>query len=571
MRARGRNSAGRRLGEVAETLFQGAVAARRAGDVKRAEAHMRALLAVTPDHPALPNAGLLSLAAGNPRNALVWSLRGVRLSPTRAEAWNILGDACRANGLHPLAMVAWATALALDPALPEALGNMANLLRDMERAELAETTLDRACRANPTHPGLLTSRVRILQGRHRDREAFHACRAALALAPAFADAWCDMGLLRRGLDGAGADVDAAAERAYDHALRVNPLHAQARFNGAMLALEKGDENGGWHGYAARFAAGQARPHRRFVVPEWTGQSLRGKSLLVWREQGVGDEILLASRYRPLIARAAAEGGAVVIECEARLASLFARSFPGAAVRAERRADSGPPNPHRVEGCDCDLHVPAGSLPALFRRPMGGNEWRWLFADPTRETAWRESLDGTGPGLRVGIAWRSLLATLNRIGAYAPLAAWEPILTTPGVTFVNLQLGRCEEEIAVVRRRFGATIHVAPRLDLKDDFENTSALISALDLVIAPAVAVAELSGALGVPTWRFGRRDWTQLGTAVRPWSPATRVFRPGAGRPLSDALDQIGSALRRSAATHAIGRDLSVIQASVADHPVER
>ncbi|MBV5336207.1 hypothetical protein JZU48_04265, partial [bacterium] len=81
--------------------------------------------------------------------------------------------------------------------------------------------------------------------------------------------------------------------------------------------------------------------------------------------------------------------------------------------------------------------------------------RWLFADPNRVAVWGERLDELGEGLRVGIAWRSGLVTLNRRGSYAPLSAWGPVLTAPGVLFVNLQHGPCHEESAAAERMFGA--------------------------------------------------------------------------------------------------------------------
>jgi hypothetical protein len=58
--------------------------------------------------------------------------------------------------------------------------------------------------------------------------------------------------------------------------------------------------------------------------------------------------------------------------------------------------------------------------------------------------------------------------------------------------------------------------------------------------------VAELSGALGVPVWRFGQRDWTQLGTAGRPWYPSMRVFQPVAGESLTDVMSRLAAELRR-------------------------
>lgn len=497
-------------------------------------ASLRRLAALAPDHPALANMSLLLSALGERVASLTWAWRGVALNPQRGEVWNTLGNALRSNGLFPNALVAWAQAVAVDPALANAHGNLAALLRDMEHPREAEQALRRALRLDPSHAGLLNSLVHILQGQNRQAEARAACRRALALAPAYADGWCNMALLEQ-----QADRRTLAMSLFRRVLELDRTHALAGFDLGLLALERGQLALGWDGYERRFAAGQARPVRRFAVPPWNGQPIPDKRLLIWREQGVGDEFLFASCYRDAIAAA----GHVVIECDPRLAGLFARSFPAATVRPERR-QRGPV----VERTDADLQIAAGSLPALTRRslihfpPSGG----WLVADPARVDRWTGLLERAPSGVRVGIAWRSLLVTLNRRGAYAPLAAWGAVLRTPGITFINLQHGVAGEEIAAVERLFGTRIVSAPWLDLRDDFEEVAALVSCLDLVIAPAVSVAELAGALGVPVWRFGARDWTGLGTGVRPWYPTMRAYQPAPGEGLAGALDQIAGDLGR-------------------------
>ena len=469
----------------------------------------------------------------------------LRIAPMRSALWNAYGGALLNRRRFPAAMLAGSNALAIDPACADALGNIAALLRDMEYPSQAELALRRALRAAPEHPGLHNALVHVLQGSGRGEEARAACRRALALAPAFADAWCNAGL---GEQQAGRRGNASS--LFIRAVRIDAEHALARFNGALLALEEGRIAAGWRDYRHRFAAGQARPRRRFAIPEWNGEALKGGKLLIWREQGVGDEILFSSCYADAIkavgAGADQPSSAVVVECDPRLAGLFARSFPQATVRAARRVDAGGDH-ELVERTDCAQHISAGSLPALLRARLGDfpQRVRWLFADDNLIAVWRREVEALGRQLRVGFAWSSGLATLNRRGAYAPLALWGPVLTTPGVSFVNLQRGAVTEELAAAERAFGIRVVAAPRLDLKDDFENLAALISCLDLVIAPAVSVAELSAALGTPTWRFGARDWTQLGSAARPWSPSMRCFQPSTGEGLQSALVGIGRALK--------------------------
>ncbi|MBK3736540.1 tetratricopeptide repeat protein, partial [Azospirillum brasilense] len=513
-------------------------ACRRAGRWREAAGAFAVLLSLSPaDGAALVNLAVLERAAGHPRAAVRQLRRALALDRRQAATWNNFGNALRDLGATAQAAAAWRTALALDPGQADALGNLGGARRDQDRFAEAGVLLRRALALAPQHAALHGVLAYALSGEGRLAEAERACRRALALAPALADPLCTLGLTvqRRG----GGD----ALRWFDRAAAASPGHPLARFNRGLAELESGALADGWANYACRFAAGRVGRERRFSIPEWRGEPLAGKRLFIWREQGVGDEFLFASCYADAIRQA----DQVVIECEPRLLPLFARSFPKAIVRAEQ--------PLRgralVETVDCDLHSPAGSLPRYLRGGLADFPPRssWLFPDPARLLDRRQQLDGIGGDLRVGIAWRSQLMTVERQWAYLPLGEWGPVLGVPGVTFVNLQYDDCETEIQRAEARFGVPIYELERLDLKNDFEGTAALTANLDLVIAPANSVAELAGALGVPVWRFGARDWTHLGSGVRPWYPSMRVFHPRAGEPLSAALGRIAAELRRAAA----------------------
>lgn len=506
------------------------------GDAGRARRCFRRVLALDPAHaPALTNLGLVEGEAGQPILAVRWYRRALVRAPGLPEAWNNLGNSLKAAGRRAEAMAAWRAALALAPAQPDALGNVAAEHRDAERFAEAQAFATRALRLAPGNAALHGIMAYVLVGQGRIEEARRACRRSLALHPSLADSLCTMGLVEQ---RAGCAVTAA--RWFGRTVAVAPRHPLGRFNQGLLRLETGKLRTGWTGYAARFIAGRAGRERRFAIPEWRGEPLAGKRLFIWREQGVGDELLFASCYADAIRMA----GAVVIECERRLVPLFARSFPRAVVRAEQPM-RGRSEPERV---DCDYHIAAGSLPGVLRPQLSCFPPRssWLFPDGADVTDWRDRLEGFGPGLRVGISWRSQVMTLERSWSYLPLDAWGPVLTAPGVHLVNLQYDDAASEIRRAEARFGARIHSVAGLDLKNDFERTAALVASLDLVIAPANSVAELAGALGVPVWRFGHRDWTQLGTEVRPWYPSMRLFSPMAGAPLSSVLERIVAALAR-------------------------
>ncbi|WP_376959927.1 tetratricopeptide repeat protein [Azospirillum sp. A26] len=467
--------------------------------------------------------------------------RAVRLAPGMVEAHNNLGDALAMAGRLDEAIAQHRLVTRHRPDDATAFYNLGAVLQQKGAFESAEIAYRQALKRNPRHSAALNNLGSVLKRLGRPDQAELCHRQALDLHPEFVEARYNLG---NALQAQGRYEDAAA--CFEEALAQQPDLATATYNLSLLALLHGDVARGWAGYERRFAAGEAVPNRRFPMPRWGGEVLRGKRLLIWREQGVGDEMMFASCYPDVVAWA---GGPVTIECDSRLVPLFRRSFPKATVRAESCTGDafGEPLRETIEPPDCDLQVAAGDLPELLRGSLSAFEPQgpWLVPDPALVERWRERLALLGPGLRVGIGWRSQLMTVDRKASYVMLDRWGPLFAVPGLTFVNLQYDECEAELRAEEERFGVTIHRWADLNLKDDFDGAAALTANLDLVISPAMSAGELAGALGVPVWRFGGRDWTQLGTGIRPWFPTMRLFQPRPGEALDSTIASIAKALR--------------------------
>jgi tetratricopeptide (TPR) repeat protein/ADP-heptose:LPS heptosyltransferase len=546
----------------AERPFDNAVALYRQGRHGEAEKQIRAALALRPAWSrALHLAGILRRRLGNDGGGALALFHAARSDPGNADVLAALAVAFAAGGQSGNALAACHRSLVLDPAQPLVWKEAATAGHELEHREEALAAAYRAVRLTPLSVEAVALLGNMLRQADRRNEAASAFRRAVVLMPGLAAAWSGFGaaVLYADVPNAAAALNRAiladpalpeiwtnrgflrfrrgdrigARADYEKAIALDGRSAGARYNLSSLLLEDGELPRGWAEHDWRFGTPDSRADlRRFRVPAWRGQSLAGQRLLIWREQGIGDELLFSSCYADAVARA----GHAVIECDRRLVSLFQRSFPAATVRAET-----------VDPADIDAHIPAGSLPrmlrgALSRFPAGSG---WLKPDPTLVERWRDRLAALPSGLKVGIAWRSGLMTTERKGAYVGLDDWAAVFATPGTVFVNLQYGTVEDEVRAAEARFGITIHRWADLDLKDDFENAAALTAALDLTIAPATATGELAGALGVPTWRFCPRDWTRLGTAVRPWYPAMRLFLPHPGEGLAGTLPRIAKALR--------------------------
>lgn len=510
--------------------------------------------------------------------------------PNLAELHFNLGNALKGSADLPGAERAYEKALSLKPDLAAARYNLANLRRDLKRNAQALDGYAAVLAAEPGHVGALTNaaallvetdgaaavpllhRALVIEPDHdaamnqlgliaRElgdaRAAEHWFRRATALQPGRAAAWSNLGDLLRtlgrfaeaafchrtalALDPANPELLTnlgivlyacqqlrAAEACHRRALALRDAFAPAQWNLSLVSLALGNLADGWSLYESRFAAG-ATPARSFDIPRWQGDALDGRRLLIWREQGIGDELLWSSCLPDVVA-----AGACVIECEPRLVSLFARTFPDATVRAEST---------QIRPADADCQLPIASLPRLFRPQVGAFPDRpALLADPQRVAFWRARLDALGPELKIGLSWRSMRG--RRAGqladTYTELADWRPLFDLSGVRIVSLQYDDDPDE------RGDFPMALWPDLDLRNDFEGLAALITALDGTVSVANTVAALAGALGARAVQLVLAgDWIRLGTQRLPWFSTTTPFAREAGEadwagPVGCAVDQV-------------------------------
>jgi hypothetical protein len=177
----------------------------------------------------------------------------------------------------------------------------------------------------------------------------------------------------------------------------------------------------------------------------------------------------------------------------------------------------------------DYKLAVGTLPSILRADAGAFDRpaAYLKADPLRVARWRERLAALGAGLKIGISWRGGTATTRGALRSIALERLAPVLATPGTCFVSLQYGSCEEDIAAARAACG--IAIARFAEIDADFEETAALVDALDLVISVCTAVIHLGGGLGKRVWILvpAVPDWRYMAQGeAMPWYPAVTLFR---------------------------------------------
>jgi len=326
-------------------------------------------------------------------------------------------------------------------------------------------------------------------------------------------------------------------------LTVRPDTHAVRLNRGLVLLKLGRFEAGWPDYEARKLVRSNYVSRDLPWPEWRGEPLQGKTLLIHGEQGLGDEVMFASCIPEIMDQA----DGCVIECAPRLETLFRRAFPAATVVPGKQTSARPAWIDRTP--KIDLQISSGSLPLRL-----GRDWDsfpqhrgYLRPDPARAERWRRQLDELGPGLKVGLSWRGGLPSTRRTLRSIELSALLPLWSVPNTHFIDLQYGDAIEERRRLTADQGVILHSWS--GVVDDLDETAALMSQLDLVISVCTAVIHFAGALGrnvwvlvptVPEWRY------QAHGENIPWYPSARLIRQSVAGDWSAVIDEAASRLEQ-------------------------
>ncbi len=551
-----------------DALLAQASACDAAGDIEAAQRRYRKVLSRHPDHPeALRRLGSLLGRAGRLVEARTWLEGALKREPGSSPALASLANVCWLQGQTAEAERLYRAAIAADPGSVDAFANLGWLYwRESRQTEAIEAFL-RALALEPRREGLLDSVSRLLVETKRPEEAWAccervgrdgrddvewhaACARALHALCRYPEALqhCERSGVLAGNDAALL-TDAArtlqelgqvalAADTYDRAIALKPEDPTARWHRALLRLQLGDYAEGWNDYAMRLLS-QDRPSRVARARPWDGERMDGRDILVYGEQGLGDEIMFASCVPDLVKRARH----VFLEVSPRLEPLMAQSFPQARVFAAG-ADGVP---SRVAGRNLDFEVPIGSLPGVFRRSLGAFPSRggYLRADPSAVAAWRTRLAGLGPGLKIGLSWRGGTLRTRQPLRSIPLQQLVAVLNGRDAHGVSLQYGDVSAEVEAAAAQ---GIDVAHWPEAIVDFGQMAALMSALDLVISVCNTTVHLAGALGRPVWVMAPRmpEWRYgVYGETMPWYPSARVWRQSVYGDWKPVLKQVAEALQ--------------------------
>jgi ADP-heptose:LPS heptosyltransferase len=334
----------------------------------------------------------------------------------------------------------------------------------------------------------------------------------------------------------------AIERAYSlDPKNSNVLHhyglSQMRYGGILVGIKNYD--------AGRWAIKEhvEKYYRPFKIPVWKGQNLKGKSILIWAEQGIGDQVMHARSIPNLQAM----GATISIECDPRLKDFFSDNFDDITYYPQ-----GLKIDKSLNAKGFDYHC------SLF------SAWRWakpqdrpqkfMTSDPVNVEQFKNAMIKRGHKFNIGLSWASA-AKANGSTRSIALEQLRSLLETSGASFHSLQYDVSASDLFRTRHSDKLPIHTLPKLDTRNDIRNLAAAISAMDLIISVDNSTVHFAGALGVPTWAMLPKSsewrWGQDGSQSELYKSVKLYRNKQAGNwreTLSDVSADLQKLIKKSA-----------------------
>lgn len=415
---------------------------------------------------------------------------------------------------------------------------------------------------NPDNPKALYLMAKVLAKAEKHGLAYNLLKRVTELAPKQAAAWCDLGMCADAmlrpqearkhferavsLDPNTYDyqsnlsmVDmqegkfADAMRRARAVLAKDPQHVGAQMANGFASLALHDWRPGWIGYSYTLGGKYRNCNQYNDEPIWDGTPT--DTLVVYGEQGLGDEIMYASCV-PSITGAQK----VVIDCDHRLEGLFRRSFAQCRVYGTRRERVIP----WLDQHNVTASIPLGGLPLLYRNTDGEFTRKpFLVADPAIRLQWRALFDSWGKRPKIGIAWTGGRKHTGAKRREVGLEAFRPLIEALDADFISLQYKDPSAEIEAS----GLPIKHFKRACQTEDYDDLAGMVAELDLVIGIHTAALHLAGGLGVKTIALVPSVCSCIyyGDEMLWYPPSYRIHRQKAGEKWADVIRRVDHGYR--------------------------
>lgn len=523
---------------------------------------LRAIELAPRDSTGYTAAGLNLTDMGRGPEAIRYFEESVKINPNDPGVLSTLGMLYARVEMPQQAYDSLNRAVTLAPDNPQILLNMGAMLASIERFEQSAEWLEKCLQKSPNFLLALEHLAGVRTGQKKFEEALELGKRILEINPQALDTYATMGealmnlgrfeetieLMNKALAiRAHPSVMQSLSNAYtrmgngeeglkhiEKAIALDPKNAVLHFNRSIILLLLGRLQEAWQEYEWRWQHPRmVGRNRRFNVPEWKGEQLNGKRVLVHAEQGMGDTIFFG-RYCMNIAKD--HGGQAVVWCQNAMVDLV-KTIPGV---AQVVGEAGPVP-------QVDYHIPIMSLPRIYNTSVETvpGEFPYIRTNPEKSAYWKKELAARTSKFKVGLVWEGGAFQPENFLRSASLAEYGPLAAVPGVAFFSLQKGPAEVQSKNPPAEMDFT-DLAPHIK---DFSDTAAILENLDLLISIDTSVIHVAAALNKPVlmflawspghmWMYKRED--------TPWYPTIKIFRQPAFKDWATPVSRVKAELER-------------------------
>ena len=411
--------------------------------------------------------------------------KAIELNPNYTEAYNNLGITLRELGNLDESEKIYKKIIEIKPKYFEAYSNLGITLREQGKLEESKLNFETVLKLKPDNAEGYYNLGVVLRDLGRLEESEKNYKKAIEIKPNYIEAYNNLGVTLRELRKLEeSDLN------YNKAIKLNPEYADAYNNLSFNYLLKKDfkqasELSEWRWKTNRNIGNEFLTKK----PLWNGE--KNKTIFVWKEQGIGEEIMFGSILYDL----EKISNKLIVNCDKRLIPLFERSLSKKIIYE--------PDRNKINENDFDFHISMGSLRSYFRKNLEDysvTSKGFLSANNEKKLHFERKLKSNTNDMTVGISWSTKSSIQMSSFRNVSLEKLIINLKNPNLKFVNLQYGDVTKEIEAVKNKFGINIITFPDFNYKNDIDDLASLISACDIVVSIDNFTVHLAGSLGKET-----------------------------------------------------------------------
>ena len=488
------------------------------GRLEEAKVIYENLLKIVPSHPeVLGNLGTIELQNGNTEVGVAHLKKSISIDPLQFNFLMNLG-----NGLLDLnnsleGFSYYEAAYKLNSQSSDVFYNRGRALKSLRRYQEAIESYTSAIKLDSLNYRAHMNLGFIMNEQGQYQEALENYNRAIEIAPGDYQLFYNRGIVYSNLKLQGLALDD-----FDEALKLNPDFKQSLYIKSFIKLSSKSFQEGWRLYENRWHTSKKENYLKSSKPELTDFSITHKTIFIWAEQGIGDQIL----YTSLLSDAFKTKNHFYVSLDPRLIKLFKRSFSHIDHVTFISINE------RLIESKYDFHLPIGNLGKFFRNSIedfNANPEAYLKTDEEQVSTLRNKIKKNSQKI-CGISWMSKNTDIGKEKSLS-LTELLPIISMPNITFINLQYGETKEEINSILVQHGIAIHKIDEIDNFNDLDGLASLINACDYIVTSSNVTAHIAGALNKETYLFipyahGKMWYWGESENKSLWYPSVEIYR---------------------------------------------